>query len=321
MQNKISRRQFLQVTGASAAALLLAGLPVEASAASGHLTVTPDTLVSDLRADPTFAASGVWTWQSAVDSPDTPEAGTTLSDYVGANMAQDSADALNDLADTYEAGTQVTYKVYSPEEIAADATRDGVELYYWPSEVPGSKFVVVMSGNVLNNTANIRFITTHAGQFNVQPENYALLGYSSGGHLAGVFSGDELGYKHYGVPKPGALLLGYPINNFFEYKPVYHATIDPFVLEGRYYELNISDCVTDDYPPVYHWYGENDYVFPLLCYPAQRPALSRALEKHHVPCKEVLFPNATHGVGTGAGTDADGWMLDAANFWETQING
>ena len=74
MQNKISRRQFLQVTGASAAALLLAGLPVEASAASGHLTVTPDTLVSDLRADPTFAASGVWTWQSAVDSPDTPEA-------------------------------------------------------------------------------------------------------------------------------------------------------------------------------------------------------------------------------------------------------
>lgn len=218
MQNKISRRQFLQVTGASAAALLLAGLPVEASAASGHLTVTPDTLVSDLRADPTFAASGVWTWQSAVDSPDTPEAGTTLSDYVGANMAQDSADALNYLADTYEAGTQVTYKVYSPEEIAADATRDGVELYYWPSEVPGSKFVVVMSGNVLNKTSNmsegyatawrlhqmgyaafvlryrvflkakdnapvadlgnaVRFITTHADQFNVQPENYALLGY------------------------------------------------------------------------------------------------------------------------------------------------
>ena len=70
-----------------------AGLPVEASAASGHLTVTPDTLVSDLRADPTFAASGGVDWQSAVDSPDTPEAGTTLSDYVGANMAQDSADA------------------------------------------------------------------------------------------------------------------------------------------------------------------------------------------------------------------------------------
>ena len=79
MQNKISRRQFLQVTGASAAALLLAGLPVEASAASGHLTVTPDTLVSDLRADPTFAASGVWTWQSEVLESCVPVTRLTLA--------------------------------------------------------------------------------------------------------------------------------------------------------------------------------------------------------------------------------------------------
>ena len=357
MQNKISRRQFLQVTGASAAALLLAGLPVEASAASGHLTVTPDTLVSDLRADPTFAASGVWTWQSAVDSPDTPEAGTTLSDYVGANMAQDSADALNDLADTYEAGTQVTYKVYSPEEIAADATRDGVELYYWPSEVPGSKFVVVMSGNVLNNTANmsegyatawrlhqmgyaafvlryrvflkakdnapvadlgnaVRFITTHAGQFNVQPENYALLGYSSGGHLAGVFSGDELGYKHYGVPKPGALLMGYPVNDFAEIKPVYHAVMDPASCRWRYYWSDISGGITPDFPPTYFWYGKNDVSLKTLGYLFQGPAVRKALETNGVPCEVHVYENAPHAIGTGNGTDAEGWMTDAVAFWE-----
>ena len=52
-----------------------------------------------------------------------------------------------------------------------------------------------------------------------------------------------------------------------------------------------------------------------------RCCATRLSARHHVPCKEVLFPNATHGVGTGAGTDADGWILDAANFWETQING
>ena len=357
MQNKISRRQFLQVTGASAAALLLAGLPVEASAASGHLTVTPDTLVSDLRADPTFAASGVWTWQSAVDSPDTPEAGTTLSDYVGANMAQDSADALNYLADTYEAGTQVTYKVYTPDEIAADPTREGVELYYWPSEVPGSKFVVVMSGNVLNKTANmsegyatawrlhqmgyaafvlryrvflkakdnapvadlgnaVRFITAHADQFNVQPENYALLGYSSGGHLAGVFSGDELGYKHYGVPKPGALLLGYPINNVFEYKPVYHAVMDPASCRWRYYWSDISGGITPDFPPTYFWYGKNDVTLKTLGYPFQGPAVRKALEANGVPCEVHVYENAPHAIGTGNGTDAEGWMTDAVAFWE-----
>lgn len=357
MQNKISRRQFLQVTGASAAALLLAGLPVEASAASGHLTVTPDTLVSDLRADPTFAASGVWTWQSAVDSPDTPEAGTTLSDYVGANMAQDSADALNYLADTYEAGTQVTYKVYSPEEIAADATRDGVELYYWPSEVPGSKFVVVMSGNVLNKTSNmsegyatawrlhqmgyaafvlryrvflkakdnapvadlgnaVRFITTHADQFHVQPENYALLGYSSGGQIAGVFCGKELGYRNYNVPKPGVLLLVYPINNFYEAKPIYHLLLDTHGDGRRYYDNNISDCIDADYPPTYFWYARNDVMLMAFNYWQQGPALQQALAANGVPYQEHVYRCAQHGVGIGEGTDAEGWIKEAAAFWE-----
>ena len=164
----------------------------------------------------------------------------------------------------------------------------------------------------------IRMITENAAQLDVQPENYALLGYSSGGHLAGVFAGDALGYKNFGVPKPGALLLGYPINDFFEYKPLYHLAIDPYTLESRYYQMTISGCVTDDYPPVYHWYGQDDYVFPLLWYPAQRPALTRALQEHGVPYKEVIVPKATHGVGTGAGTDAEGWLNDAVAFWEAQ---
>lgn len=360
-QYKISRRQFLRLTGTSAAAALLSGAALPAFAAEQHLLITPDTLVSDLRADPVVAASGVWTWQSSVDNPDSPKPGTTLAGYVGTNMAQDTANGLNFLADIYAAGQQVTYKLYTPQEMDAEPSRKDVDLYYFPAKTSGCKYAVVMSGNVLNNTANmtegyatawrlhemgyaafvlryrvfreaknnapvadlghaIQFITAHAAEFEVQPEDYALLGYSSGGHLAGVFAGEELGYKNYHVPKPGALLLGYPINDFFEYKPVYHMIIDPGVLQGRYYEMDISNCVTDDYPPVYHWYGQDDYVFPLLCYPAQRPALTSALEKHQVPYKEVVFKKATHGVGTGAGTDADGWMLDAAAFWEEQTN-
>ena len=359
MKNKISRRQFLQVSGAAAAALMLTGLPLPAFAASKHLQITPDTLMSDLRADPVIAGSGVWTWQSAIGDPDVPEAGTTLESYVGTGMAPDCASALNFLADVYESGQQVTYKVYSDAEIAQEPTRREVELYYFPAESADNKYVVVMSGNVLNRTSNmsegyatawrlhelgyavfvlryrvfqeakdnapvvdlgnaIRYITAHAAEFGVQTEDYALLGYSSGGHLAGVFAGDELGYKNYGVPKPGALLLGYPINDFFEYKPIYHMVIDPGSLKEHYYELTISSCVTDDYPPVYHWYGEDDYVFPLLCYPAQRPALTRALQKHQTPYKEVVVPKATHGVGTGVGTDAEGWLNDAVAFWEEQ---
>ncbi len=95
----------------------------------------------------------------------------------------------------------------------------------------------------------------------MQPEDYALLGYSSGGHLAGLFGSEEYGYRNYGVPKPGALLLGYP---------------------------------------------------------AQRPALTRTLKEHHIPYKEVIYRRATHGVGTGINTDAEGWINDAVAFWEEQ---
>ena len=333
-------------------------MPVSAQT-SGHLRVEPDTTIAALRADTVIAASGVWTWQSAVDDPDAPTDGTTLEEYVGTNMAPDCARTLNYLADLYEAGRQVTYPVYTAEEIAADPARGEVELYYLPSEKQGSRYVVVMSGNVLNKTSNmsegyatawqlhemgyavfvlryrvfqqakdnapvadlgnaIRMITENAAQLDVQPENYALLGYSSGGHLAGVFAGDALGYKNFGVPKPGVLLLGYPINDFFEYKPLYHLAIDPYTLESRYYQMTISGCVTDDYPPVYHWYGQDDYVFPLLWYPAQRPALTRALQEHGVPYKEVIVPKAPHGIGLGRGTDAEGWLNDAVAFWEAQ---
>lgn len=309
-----------------AALLLVLALPAGAVSSAG-LTITPETTMEQLRSDPDVAGSGIWTYQQAIADPSTPAAGTTLGEYVG-NMAQDCAAAMDYLTDCYRQGRQVTYKVYMAEEIAAEANRNEVELYYFPSHTEKTKYVVVMSGNVLNKTSNlsegyatawqlhelgytvfvlryrvfqkasnnaplddlgnaIRYITDHAAEFGVQTEDYALL-------------------------------LGYPINDFFEYKPIYHMMMDPWVLQDRYYEWTISGAVTDDYPPVYHWYGMDDYVFPLLWYPAQRPALTRTLKEHHIPYKEVIYRRATHGVGTGINTDADGWINDAVAFWEEQ---
>ena len=58
----------------------------------------------------------------------------------------------------------------------------------------------------------------NADQFGVQRENYALMGFSSGGHIVGLIGSDneKFGYKAFGLPQPAALLLGYPINDFFE---------------------------------------------------------------------------------------------------------
>lgn len=342
------------------AALCCLLLALALPAFADHTAITPETTLRELREDASVSASGIWTYQKANNDPEPKDYETTLREYVGEHMVDDAVSAMNYLVAQYEAGQQVTYKVYSDAEIAEQPDRSEVELYYFPASTPGGKYVLVMSGNVLNKTSNlsegyatawrlhekgyavfvlryrvfqkakdnapvddlghaVQYITDHAGQFGVQAEDYALLGYSSGGHLAGIFGSEAHGYRNYGVPKPGTLILGYPINDFFEYKPIYHLMMDPHTLQSRYYEWTISGSITDDYPPVFHWYGMDDYVFPLLWYPAQRPALDQALNEHHIPYKEIVYKRATHGVGTGAGTDADGWLDEAVAFWESQV--
>ena len=152
--------------------------------------------------------------------------------------------------------------------------------------------------------------------FHVQPENYALLGYSSGGQIAGVFCGKELGYRNYNVPKPGVLLLVYPINNFYEAKPIYHLLLDTHGDGRRYYDHNISDCIDADYPPTYFWYARNDVMLMAFNYWQQGPALQQALAANGVSYQEHVYRCAQHGVGIGEGTDAEGWIKEAAAFWE-----
>ena len=79
---------------------------------------------------------------------------------------------------------------------------------------------------------------------------------------------------------------------------------DPFYYVERYVHIECPEAQT--------------LLQPCRLWPAQRPALTRALKEHHIPYKEVIYRRATHGVGTGINTDADGWINDAVAFWEEQ---
>ena len=168
----------------------------------------------------------------------------------------------------------------------------------------------------------VRFITENAEMFGVQPEDYALVGFSAGGQMCGVFGTSRMGYKTYGLPKPGALLLGYPVINYMYAKPLYFYLYDgaepgdSLAPGDYYYNIEVAAEVDGDFPPVYHWFGLNDATLMLMDIFCQGPALDKALEESGVPHQMVIFRNARHRTSVGTGTDAAGWLYDAVSFWE-----
>lgn len=352
-----------KIFSALLAGLLLAGclaLPAAAEA-YGAPDITPATKMEDIRQNPSILGAGIFTYSLDQYRPLDRMYwnGQTLEKFSNRFTAWDTAKGLNFLIEQYNAGQQVTYPLYTKEEIRKDWTRRDAELYYFPAEQPNGKYLLIIPGNAMVVSAElregvssawnlhemgytcfvlryrigakasnnapledvaraVRYITDHAEQFQVQPEEYAILGYSSGGQIAGLFASDKLGYKTYGLNKPGALLLGYPVNTFLEFKPVFNMIIDPFMVKQNYYDLTLSNYITPDYPPTYHWYGKNDITLKTMCLTAQGPRLENALQKNGIVHHYTVYSDAPHAIGAGKGTDAEGWLQDAVAFWEEQ---
>lgn len=160
-------------------------------------------------------------------------------------------------------------------------------------------------------------ILTGAEQYRVETENYSVWGASAGGHLAASFGTESLGWKKYGLPRPGAEVLIYPVismDDSITHKGSCKALLgkapSPQLLEA----LSIEKQVTADFPPAYIWCGDADQIVP----PENTKRMAAALEAAGVPVLCEIFPGAEHGIGPGTGTSAEGWIEQAAAFWQQQ---
>ena len=160
----------------------------------------------------------------------------------------------------------------------------------------------------------VKEIHDHAEQWKLDMTGYSIWGSSAGGHLAGSFGTESMGFHKYGLPKPGALVLVYPVITMGEHT---HAGSKNYHIghyaSKEYVDLtSIEKQVTANYPPTFLWWGDIDETVE----PINSIMMKEQLEKHQIPCICREYKNVPHGVGVIKGLPCEGWFEDAVSFWE-----
>lgn len=159
----------------------------------------------------------------------------------------------------------------------------------------------------------VKQILEQADCWDLETEGYSVWGSSAGGHLAGSFGTESMGYVKYGLPKPAAVILTYPVVTMTE--RTHGGTRDNLLGKEPAAEMirltSVEQQVTENYPPTFIWCGDADRTVD----PENSRMLERALKEKGIPCLRKEYPGVDHGVGLGEGLACQGWFRDAVDFW------
>ena len=134
----------------------------------------------------------------------------------------------------------------------------------------------------------ISYIVQNADMLEVSTAGYSLWGSSAGARMVGDIALN--GVAHYGgldIPKPAAVIIAY----------TGHSTFSP------------------GFPPTFITVSEDDPI-------AHARDVDKRVDnlKHAgVTVEYHRFKRAGHGFGTGVGTDAEGWIDYATQFWQDNL--
>ena len=164
----------------------------------------------------------------------------------------------------------------------------------------------------------LSFIFENAEDWNVSTANYAVCGFSAGGHLAASWCTKNVGYLKYGFTKPKTCILAYPVISM-DVKT--HGDSRKMLLGEENINnkelikaYSIDKQIDGDFPSTYCFQFKDDDIVPS----DNTLLLKDALDKANVKNKCYLVEGTIHGCGTGKYTVADGWLDEAIDFW---ING
>jgi len=160
----------------------------------------------------------------------------------------------------------------------------------------------------------VTHILKHAEEYQVETKNYSIWGASAGAHLAGSFGTENMGYRKYGLPAPDTLILAYPVISM-DRSITHMGSHDNLLGKDADKEAeemaSIEKHIDANYPKTYIWCSESDAVVPY----ANSLRMIEELKKNNVPVESLICRNVDHGVGPATGTEAQGWIDKAVEFW------
>jgi len=142
----------------------------------------------------------------------------------------------------------------------------------------------------------VRLLRERAGEWHIEPEKIAVLGFSAGGHLAAslgaLWNDPELGLS--AEVRPDALVLCYPVISTREFTHEESAQWVSGGVDALRDRLHLWDRVGPAFPPTFMWHGGEDSSVP----PENSLMLAVELRRHGVPFEYHLFGSGAHGIST-----------------------
>lgn len=285
---------------------------------------TAESRIDDVMADPAFGDYGrlLFPVEREYMSGDTlGSLGLTWYSYIDPD---ETVEIVNTLRERAAAGDTVFYDIYTVDEKAADPDKADTGLFFFRGD-EGAPFAVCSAGGAFayvgamqdsfphalelskrgynafeliyrpgaqtaceDLARAISFIFANADELGVSTECYSLWGGSAGARMAAwlgsygpaAFGGDDL-------PRPGAVIMQYTGHTDY----------------------------TEDDPPTFACVGDSDCI-------ADWRAMQRRIQRLDalgIPTEFHCYAGLGHGFGLGTGTAAEGWIDDAVEFWETQM--
>lgn len=140
-------------------------------------------------------------------------------------------------------------------------------------------------------------------------EKLFLLGFSAGGHLAGVCSLKWVS-ERFSFPRPDGVLLAYPVVSFL--LPTHEPSKAHFLSKQSQdaKDFSLEENVDPDFPKTYLWRASADPIVPIIG--ADR--LNERLSEQGIPHLYRVYEGEGHGWGVDQSCPSGQWLNEAMAF-------